>query len=159
MDQGNGTIINVPIACSKCMPSVTTVPLCTKFLIDLAAPCCVCPTPHPPILVIIVLLIIIILQSSMKVPFFKVTMICMTTMIVQLARLLTMKKICLRDTSDSNESSFLLKGTNDLNHVCRAFNEHTGVYVRCQVHQTHFLPYEHISETYDICALYMYLFS
>ena len=36
--------------CSKCMPSVITAPLCMKFLIDLAAPCCVCPTLHYPIL-------------------------------------------------------------------------------------------------------------
>ena len=113
-----------------------------KFLIDLAAQYCVCPTLHSPILFIIVLLIIILRQSTMRAPFSKVTMICMTTMIVQLARLLTMKKICLRDTSDSNESSFLLKGTNDLNHVCRAFNEHTGVYVRCLAHQTRFLLQE-----------------
>ena len=34
-----GTIFDAQIVCSKCMPSVITVPLCMKFLIDLAAPC------------------------------------------------------------------------------------------------------------------------
>ena len=47
----------------------------------------------------------------------------------------------------------------DLNHVCTAFNEHTGVYVPCQAHQLRFLPQEHVSGTYDVCALYMYLYS
>ena len=106
-----GTIINAQIVCSKCMPSVITAPLCMKFLIDLAAPCCVCPTLHSPILPIIILLIIILQQSTMKVPFFKVMMICMTMMIVQLAMLLTMTAICLCDTSDSNESSSFLQGS------------------------------------------------
>ena len=45
-----GTIINAQIVYSKCMPSVITAPLCMKFLIDLAAPCCVCPTLHSQIL-------------------------------------------------------------------------------------------------------------
>ena len=40
----------------------------------------------------------------------------------------------------------------DLTHVCTAFNEHTGVYVR-------FPPQEHVSETYDICASYMLLYT
>ena len=40
----------------------------------------------------------------------------------------------------------------DLNHVCRAFNEHTGVYVR-------FPPQEHVSETYDVCASHMLLYT
>ena len=40
----------------------------------------------------------------------------------------------------------------DLNHVCMAFNEHTGVYVR-------FPPQEHVSETYDVCASYMLLYT
>jgi hypothetical protein len=53
--------------------------------------------------------------------------------------------------------STLLNG--DLNHMCRAFNEHTGVYVRCQAHQLRFLPQEHMSGTYDVCASYMYLYS
>ena len=48
---------------------------------------------------------------------------------------------------------------NDLNHVCRAFNEHTGVYVRCQAHQLRLLPQEHVTGTYVVCALYMYLYS
>ena len=65
------TIINAPIVCSKCMPSVITAPLCTKFLIDLAAPCCVCPTLHSPILAIIVLFIIILRQSTSRAPFSK----------------------------------------------------------------------------------------
>jgi hypothetical protein len=47
----------------------------------------------------------------------------------------------------------------DLNHVCRAFNEHMGVYVLCQAHQLRFPPQEHMSETYDVCASYMYLYS
>ena len=33
-----GTKIDAQIVYSKCMPTVITVPLCTKFLIDLAAP-------------------------------------------------------------------------------------------------------------------------
>jgi hypothetical protein len=78
---------------SKCIPSVIAAPLCTKFLIDLAAPCCVCPTPHSPILVIKVLLIIILWESTTRPPFFKVMMIHMTRMIVQIARLLTMTAI------------------------------------------------------------------
>ena len=88
-----GMIINAPIMCSKCITCVITVPLCTKFLIDLAAPCCVCLTLHSPILAIIVLLIIILWQSTMRAPIFIVMMICMTTMIIQIARLLTMTAI------------------------------------------------------------------
>ena len=49
--------------------------------------------------------------------------------------------------------------SSDLNHVCRAFNEHMGVYVRCQEHQLRFPPQEHVSGTYDVCALYMFLYS
>ena len=86
-----GIIIDAQIVYSKCMPTVITAPLCTKFLIDLAAPCCVCPALHSPVLVIIVLLIL--QQSTMRAPFFKVMMICMTMMIVQIARLLTMTAI------------------------------------------------------------------
>jgi hypothetical protein len=86
-----GKIINAQIVCSKCMPSVITALLCMKFLIDLAAPCCVCTTPHSPILLIKVLLIL--QQSTMRVPFSKVMMICMTTMLVQLATMLTMTAI------------------------------------------------------------------
>jgi hypothetical protein len=88
-----GTIINALIMCPKCMPSVITAPLCTKFLIDFAAPCCVCPTPHSPTLHIIVLLIIILQETTMRAKHFKAMMICMTTMIVQIARLLTMTAI------------------------------------------------------------------
>ena len=88
-----GTMIDAQIVYSKCMPSVITAPLCTKFLMDLAAQWCLCPTPHSPILVIKVFLIIILQQSTIKALFFEVTMICMTTMIVQLARLLTMTAI------------------------------------------------------------------
>jgi hypothetical protein len=43
-------------------------------------------------------------------------------------------------------------GKFDLNHVCRAFNEHTGVYV-------HFPQQEHVSETYDVCASYILLYT
>jgi hypothetical protein len=64
-----------------------------NFLIDLAAPCCVCPTLHSPILANMILLIMILQQSTMRAPFFKVMMICMTTMIVQLATMLTMTAI------------------------------------------------------------------
>ena len=88
-----GTIINAQVVYSKCMPSVITAPLCNKFLIDLAAPCCVCPTLHSPILFIIVLLIIILRESTMRAPSIMVTMISMTMMIVQIARLLTMTAI------------------------------------------------------------------
>ena len=88
-----GTIIDAQIVYSKCMPTVITAPLCMKFLIDLAAPCCVCPTLHSPILFIMVLLIIILLQSTTRAPFSKVTMIYMTTIIVQIATLLTMTAI------------------------------------------------------------------
>ena len=48
-----GTIINAQMMYSKYMPTVITAPLCMKFLVDLAAPCCVCPTLHSPILPII----------------------------------------------------------------------------------------------------------
>ena len=82
-----GTIINAQIVCSKCMPTVITVPLCTKFLIDLAAPCCVCPTLHSPILFIIVLFILILQQSTTRAHSI------MMTMIVQIARLLTITAI------------------------------------------------------------------
>ena len=88
-----GTINDAQIEYSKCVPSVITAPLCMKFQIDLAAQCCVCSTPHFPILVIKVLLIIILWQSTMRAPFFKVMMICMTMMIVQLATMMTMTAI------------------------------------------------------------------
>ena len=88
-----GTIINAQILYSQCMPSVITAPLCMMFLIDLAAPCCVCPTLHSPILFIIVLFILILQQSTTRATFFKVMIICMTTVIVQLARLLTLTSI------------------------------------------------------------------
>ena len=86
-----GTIIDAQTVCSKCMPSVITAPLCMKALIDLAAPCCVCPTLHSPILVIISKLIL--QQSTINAQFLKVMMICMATMIVQLAMILTMTAI------------------------------------------------------------------
>ena len=85
-----GTIINAQIVYSKCMPTVITAPLHTKFLIDLAAPCCVCPTLHSPIPAIIVLFILILQQSTTRAPSIMVTMRCMTTIIVQIVRLLTM---------------------------------------------------------------------
>ena len=88
-----GTIIDAQIVYSKCMPSVITAPLCMKFLIDLVAPCCVCPTLHSPILANMILLIIILQQSTIRAAFFKVMMICMTMMIVQIATLLTMTAI------------------------------------------------------------------
>ena len=88
-----GTIINAPIVHSKCMPSVITIPLCMKFLIDLAAQWCVYTTLHSPILPIIVLLIIILWQSTTRAPSIMVTMMCMTMMIVQLATMLTMAAI------------------------------------------------------------------
>ena len=47
--EAKGTIIDAQIMYSKCMPSVITVPLCTKFQIYLAAPWYVCPTLHSPI--------------------------------------------------------------------------------------------------------------
>ena len=102
-----GTMIDAQIMYSKCMPSVITVPLCLKFLIDLAAPCCVCPTLHSPILAIMILLIIILQQSTMRAPFFKVMMICMTIMIVQIARLLTMTAIvCMIQVTVMSHSPF-----------------------------------------------------
>ena len=87
-----GIIIDAQIVYSKCIPTVITAPQCTKFLIDLAAPWCVCPTLHSSILFIIVLLIIL-WQSTMRAPFSKVTMIYMTTIIIQIATLLTMTAI------------------------------------------------------------------
>ena len=84
-----GTIIYAQIVYSKCMPTVITPPLCTKFQTYLAAPWCVCPAPHSPILVIIVLFILILWQSTTRATFFKVMMICMTMMIVQLATMTT----------------------------------------------------------------------
>ena len=57
------------------------------------------------------------------------------------------------DDSSNNSQAKKAPAINiDLNHVCRAYNEHTGVYV-C------FLPQEHISETYDVCASYMLLYT
>ena len=53
---------------------------------------------------------------------------------------------------DAPSIELLQGGSSDLNHVCRAFNEHTGVYVR-------FPPQEHMSETYDICVSYMLLYT
>ena len=50
-------------------------------------------------------------------------------------------------------------GNPDLNHVCRTFNEHTRVYICWQADQLCFPPQEHVSETYDVCASYMYLYS
>ena len=88
-----GTIINAKIVYSKCMPTVITAPLCMKFLIDLAAQYCVFPTLHSPILVIIVLFILILQESTTRAPSIIVMMICMTTMIVQIARMLTMTAI------------------------------------------------------------------
>ena len=88
-----GTIIDAQIMYSKCMPTVITAPLCMKLLIDLAAPCCVCPTLHSPILFIIILLIINLWQSTTIAPSIMVLMICMTMMIVQLAMMLTMTAI------------------------------------------------------------------
>ena len=100
-----GTIINAQIVYSKCMPSVITAPLCTKFLIDLAAPWCVCPPFHSPILVIIVFLIL--QQSTMRVPYFRVTMICMTMMKVQLAISMTMTAIvCVIKVNAMSNSPF-----------------------------------------------------
>ena len=88
-----GTIIDAQIMYSKCMPTVITAPLCMKFLIDLAAPCCDCPTLHSPILANMILLIIILRQSTTRAPFFNVMMICMARWIVQLAMMLTMTAI------------------------------------------------------------------
>jgi hypothetical protein len=48
----------------------------------------------------------------MRATFFKVTMICISTMISQLASsIVENDSNCLRDTSDSNESSSFLNGT------------------------------------------------
>ena len=91
--KARGIIINAQIVYSKCMPTVITAPLCTKFLIDLAAPWGVCPTLHSPILFIIVLFIIILQQSTTRAPSNMVMMICMTMIKFQLARLLTMTAI------------------------------------------------------------------
>ena len=88
-----GTIINAQIMCSKCMPTAITALLYTKFQIDLAVPCCVFHTLHSPILANMILLIIILQQSTMRAPFLKVMMICMTTLILQLAMMLTMTAI------------------------------------------------------------------
>ena len=105
MDQSIGSIINAQIVFSKCMPTVITASLCTKFLIDLAAPCCVCPTLHSSILVIIMELIL--QQSTMRAPFSKVMMICMTTMIVQIAMLLTIITIvCVISVTAMSHSPF-----------------------------------------------------
>ena len=93
MDWSNGHNNHCSNHYSKCMPSVITAPLCMKFQIDLAAQWCVCPTPHSPILANMILLIIILWQSTMRAQFFKVMMICMTMMIVQLATMLTMTAI------------------------------------------------------------------
>ena len=102
-----GIITDAQIMYSKCMPSVITAPQCMKFLIDLAAPCWVCPTLHSPILANMILLIIILWQSTTRAPFFKVMMICMTMMIVQLAMMLTMTAIvCVIPVTAMNYSPF-----------------------------------------------------
>ena len=102
-----GIIINAQIVCSKCVLTVITVPLCTEFQIDLAAPCCVCPILHSPVLVIIVLLILILQESTTRAPFFKVMMICITTMIVQLAMMMTMTAIvCVIQVTAMSHSPF-----------------------------------------------------
>ena len=73
------------------------------------------------------------------------------------AQLTWVKSATLHYVVVDNSTNTLL--SIDLNHVCRAFNEHTGVSICCQAHQTCFLPQEHVSETYDVCASYMYLYS
>jgi hypothetical protein len=133
------------------MPSVITAPLFMKFLIDLAAPCCVCPTPHSPALANMILLIIILQESRTRVPSIKVMMIYMTTMIVQLAMMLTMTENCVRDTSDSNESSSsFLRGSTSTHGDSKVFlnglNGHKFYYNSSQdkigfiPHNTHDIP-------------------
>ena len=51
----------------------------------------------------------------------------------------------------------MVTSTTDLNHVCRAFIEHTGMYACCQVDQTRFLPQGDVSELYHVYASYMFL--
>ena len=106
-----GTIINSQIMYSKCMPSVITAPLCMKFLIDLAAPCCVCPTLHSPILFIIVLLIIILWQSTTRAQFFQGDNDIHDNNNSPTGNVVDNHSNCLRDSSDSNESSSFLNGS------------------------------------------------
>ena len=92
MDQGNGH----NIWCSNCVFKVYAFCHHCSTLHEvpnrLGSTMLVCPTHCFLIPAIIVLLIIILEQSTMRAPFFKV-MICMTTMIVQLAKLLGMTAI------------------------------------------------------------------
>ena len=92
---------------SKYMPTVITAPLCMKFLVDLAAPCCVCPTLHSPILPII----------AHHHP----TAVNNESTIFQgdddmhdydssTSNIIDNDSNCLHDTSDSNESSSFLNG-------------------------------------------------
>ena len=106
-----GTIINAQIVYSKCMPTVITAPLCMKFLIDLAAPCCVCPTLHSPILAIIVLFIIILRQSTMTASFFQGDDDMHDNDDSPTSNVVDNDSNCLHNTSDSNKSFSFLKGT------------------------------------------------
>ena len=47
--------------------------------------------------------------------------------------------------------------THDLIHVCRAFIEQTGAYVRWQADQTRFPPQGDVSDIYDVYASYIYI--
>ena len=105
-----GTIIDAQIEYSKCMPSVITVPLCTKFQIDLAAPCCVCPHLHSN-------------TSHQSLAHHHPTGVNNQSTIFQgdddihdnddspTSNDVDYDSNCLRDTSDSNESSSFLNGS------------------------------------------------
>ena len=104
-----GTIIDAQIEYSKCMPTVITVPLCTKFLIDLAAPFCVCPILHSPILPIVICFIL--RQSTMRAQFFQGDDDMHDNNDSSTSNNVDIDINCLRDTSDSNESFSFLNGT------------------------------------------------
>ena len=103
------TIINAQIVYSKCMPTVITAPLCMKFLIDLAAPYCVCPTLHSPILFIIVLLIIILQESTNESTIFQGDDDMRDNDDSPTSNDVDNDSNCLPHTSDSNELSSFLK--------------------------------------------------
>ena len=114
-----GTIIDAQIVCSKCVPPVITAPLCMKFQINLAAPCCVCPTLHSPILAIIDLLIL--QQSTMRAPFFQGDDDIHDNIDISISNVVDNDSNCLHDSSDSNESFSFLKDSSSTHGDSKVF--------------------------------------
>ena len=106
-----GTIINAQIVYSKCVPTVITAPLCTKSLIYLAAPWCVCPSLYSPILFIKVLHIIILQAVNNESTFYHGDNDVYDNDDSSTSNDVDNDSNCLRDSSDSNESFSFPKGT------------------------------------------------